>query len=77
MIKIEKLKSGDFIIIELLGKEVKVEVFSTGDNQFDKNVVSLLLLFYSMKLINLIYLQHLYINLAVMNIYRFLVPVYL
>ena len=77
MIKIEKLKSGDFIIIELLGKEVKVEVFSTGDNQFDKNVVSLLLLFYSMKLINLIYLQHLYSNLAVRNIYRFLVPVYL
>ena len=34
---IEKLNSGDFIEINLFGKEEEVEVFSTGDNQFDEN----------------------------------------
>jgi len=34
---IEKLNSGDLIEIDLFGKEEKVEVFSTGDNQFDEN----------------------------------------
>lgn len=34
---IDKLNSGDFIRIDLFGKEESVEVFSTGDNQFDEN----------------------------------------
>lgn len=34
---IEKLNSGDFIKIDLFGKEKKVEVFSAGDNRFDEN----------------------------------------
>lgn len=34
---IEKLNSGDFIKIDLFGKEENVEVFSTGDNQFNEN----------------------------------------
>ena len=34
---IEKLNSGDLIVIDLFGKEEEVEVFSTGDNQFDEN----------------------------------------
>lgn len=34
---IHNLKYGEFIIIILFGKEEKVEVFSTGDNQFDEN----------------------------------------
>ena len=34
---IEKLNSGDYIKINLFGKEQKVEIFSTGDNRFDEN----------------------------------------
>lgn len=34
---IQNLNSGDFITIDLFGKEEKVEVFSTGDNRFDEN----------------------------------------
>ena len=34
---IDKLNSGDYISINLFGKEEEVEVFSTGDNQFDEN----------------------------------------
>ncbi len=34
---IEKLNSGDSIVIDLFGKEKEVEVFSAGDNQFDEN----------------------------------------
>ncbi len=34
---IEKLNSGDTIVIDLFGKEEEVEVFSAGDNQFDEN----------------------------------------
>lgn len=37
MKRIEKLNNGDFITIELFGREEKVEVFSAGDNQFDEN----------------------------------------
>lgn len=33
---IENLKNGDFITIDLFGKEKKVEVFSCGDNRFDE-----------------------------------------
>lgn len=33
---IQDLKNGDFITINLFGKEKEVEVFSTGDNQFDE-----------------------------------------
>lgn len=31
------MKSGDSITINLFGKQKSVEVFSTGDNQFDEN----------------------------------------
>lgn len=34
---IEKLNSGDYIKIDLFGKEENVEVFSTGHNQFDED----------------------------------------
>lgn len=34
---IQSLKSGDSITINLFGKQKSVEVFSTGDNQFDEN----------------------------------------
>ena len=37
MERIGELKSGDFLTIDLFGKEKRVEVFSTGDNQFDEN----------------------------------------
>lgn len=37
MERIEKLNSEDEITIELFGKEERVQVFSTGDNQFDEN----------------------------------------
>ena len=37
MKKIEKLNSGDFVDVDLFGKEEKLEVFSAGDNQFDEN----------------------------------------
>jgi len=33
---INELNSGDYITIELFGKEQDVEVFSTGDNRFDE-----------------------------------------
>ena len=33
---INNLKSGDFITINLFGKDKEVKVFSTGDNQFDE-----------------------------------------
>lgn len=34
---IKELHSGDYITIDLFGKKQEVEVFSTGDNQFDEN----------------------------------------
>jgi len=34
---IDKINSGDFITIKMFGKDTEVEVFSTGDNQFDEN----------------------------------------
>lgn len=34
---IEKLNNEDYIVINLFGKEKEVEVFSTGDNRYDKN----------------------------------------
>lgn len=34
---IEKLNNEDYIVINLFGKEKKVEVFSTGDNRYDKS----------------------------------------
>lgn len=34
---IQNLKNGDFITIDLFGKETEVEVFSTGDNRFDED----------------------------------------
>lgn len=37
MDRIQNLRSGDFITINLFGKEKSIEVFSTGDNQFDEN----------------------------------------
>ena len=33
---INHLNSGDFITINLFGKDKEVKVFSTGDNQFDE-----------------------------------------
>lgn len=33
---IKDLKDGDFITIDLFGKEEKVKIFSTGDNRFDE-----------------------------------------
>lgn len=33
---IQELKNGDYITINMFGKEKEVEVFSTGDNQFDE-----------------------------------------
>lgn len=37
MESIKKLNNGDHITINLFGKEEDVEIFSTGDNQFDEN----------------------------------------
>ena len=34
---IESLNNGDFIFIDLFGKEEKVTVFSAGDNKYDEN----------------------------------------
>ena len=37
MKSITNLNNGDYIAINLFGKEKNVEVFSTGDNQYDEN----------------------------------------
>ena len=34
---IQSLNSGDFITVNLFGKEKTIEVFSAGDNKFDEN----------------------------------------